>query len=197
MCTLLVCIEGIDGSGKETQASLLAQRLYGEYSVQLYHFPNYLTESGELIRKVLYNEVEYPMQAFQVLYALNRYQHQSTIEHYLNGGTVVICDRYIPSSIAYGLAQGQDRDYLEALDKINIPPDLVIYIDVDPRTAINHMKDKNKDMNEQLEFLEKVTAGYEIQAMQDNWRIVDGERPVKEVADDIYAIVKEFLEEDK
>ena len=102
---LLIAFEGLDQSGKQTQAELLRDRLGAAgRTVQLVSFPDYHTAIGEEIGRALRGEREYGPDVMQLLYVANRTEWKPRIEAALAAGTVVVCDRYLASSVAYGEA---------------------------------------------------------------------------------------------
>ena len=110
---LLIVFEGLDQSGKQTQAELLRDRLKADgYKVRLLSFPDYGTSIGEEIARALQGERDYGPEVMQLLYVANRYERREEILHWLEGGLILICDRYVASSVAYGEAQGLDPGWL-------------------------------------------------------------------------------------
>ena len=99
---LLIAFEGLDQSGKETQARHLRTRLaqLGRRVHQV-SFPDYDTPIGQEIRKALAGEREFAADTLQLLYVANRFEYKPRIEMWLNAGDTVVCDRYLASSIAY------------------------------------------------------------------------------------------------
>src|SRR5436190_22320051 len=113
MSGLLIAFEGLDQSGKQTQAELLRDRLTGAgRTARLLSFPDYQTSIGSEIGRALRGERDYTADVMQLLYVANRYEWKGQILRAKQAGTVLICDRYLASSIAYGDAQGLDREWL-------------------------------------------------------------------------------------
>ena len=77
-------------------------------------FPDYETAIGAEIGRALHGERDYAADVMQLLYIANRYEYRPQIELWLEQGLIVICDRYLASSIAYGEAQGLDPEWLTA-----------------------------------------------------------------------------------
>src|ERR671910_2787908 len=102
---MLIAFEGLDQSGKETQAQQLRERLRASgRKVRLISFPDYGTSIGEEIARALQGEREYGSDVMQLLYIANRYERKPDLQRWLEGGLILVCDRYLASSIAYGEA---------------------------------------------------------------------------------------------
>src|SRR5687767_15714010 len=107
---LLVAFEGLDQSGKQTQAEMLRDRLVAAGRlVRLLSFPAYDTAIGGELGKALQGDRDYGPDVMQLLYVANRYEWKPQMERELQRGTVLICDRYLASSVAYGEALGLDQ----------------------------------------------------------------------------------------
>jgi dTMP kinase len=183
---LLIAFEGLDQSGKQTQAERLkaAVEARGRTAVLL-DFPSYETHIGSEIEAGLHGERDYGPDTMQLLYVANRYEKKPQIETLLAAGTVVICDRYLASSIAYGEAEGLDGGWLRDIQKYLPPPDLTILLDIAPETAAGR-KTTNRDKYERdLALLSRVRDSYRRQARSPDWLRLDGERPKDAVAADV------------
>ena len=100
----------------------------------------------------------------QLLYVANRYEKKPQIEEWLANGRVVVCDRYLASSIAYGEAQGMDAGWLTEIQRFLPPPDLTIFLDIAPRRR-GARKAANRDRYERdLAMLSRVRESYRRQA---------------------------------
>jgi dTMP kinase len=103
---MLIAFEGLDQSGKETQAQQLRERLRETgRKVRLLSFPDYGTSIGEEIARALAGERDYGADVMQLLFVANRHERREAIIEWLNGGLILVCDRYRASSIAYGEAR--------------------------------------------------------------------------------------------
>lgn len=106
MSGLLIAFDGIDSSGKETQARLLAERLrYKAHNVHLFTTPDYTTASGQELKRRLQNAdgtwVHTSWEDKMKLFAANRREHRDEVISILQRGDIVIYDRYVPSSLAF------------------------------------------------------------------------------------------------
>jgi dTMP kinase len=190
---LLIAFEGLDQSGKQTQAELLRDRLRAEGSkVRLLSFPDYGTSIGEEIARALQGERDYGPDVMQLLYVANRYERKDEIQRWLEGGLILICDRYRASSIAYGEAQGLDAAWLEDMQKYLPEPDLTFLLDIPPETSA-HRKTSDRDRFERdLPMLARVRDSYLRQA-QRGWIRMDADRDRAAVAAEIAAAVNARL----
>lgn len=191
---MLIAIEGLDQSGKATQAQRLRDQLRDEGTrARLVSFPDYGTAIGEEIARALQGEREHSPEVMQLLYVANRYERRDDLERWLSGGLVVVCDRYTASSVAYGEAQGLDTDWLAQTQRFLPVADLTILLDVAPRLAVER-KTVGRDRYERdLVLLDRVRESYLRQAEQPGWIRVDGERGKAQVAQEIGVLVGEKL----
>jgi dTMP kinase len=191
---VLIAFEGLDQSGKETQARLLAARLVAEgRRVTTVSFPDYATPIGTELYKALHGERPYGPDVIQMLMIANRYEWKPAIVAAMAEGQVVVADRYLASSVAYGEAQGLDPDWLFEAQKYLPVPTLTVMIDIAPATAVAR-KRVNRDRFEQdLAMLERVRVSYRRQARNPCWAAIDGERPIEVVAADVATAVASAL----
>src|SRR5215210_2090238 len=106
---MLIAFEGLDQSGKETQAQQLRERLRElGHKVRILSFPDYGTSIGEEIARALQGEREYGADVMQLLFVANRHERRPDLLRWLDGGLILVCDRYRASSVAYGGAFGLD-----------------------------------------------------------------------------------------
>jgi len=191
---LLIVFEGLDQSGKQTQAERLRVEVErrGRACVVL-DFPSYETHIGREIGAGLHGEREYGPDVMQLLYVANRYEKKPQIQTLLAGGAIVICDRYLASSIAYGEAHGLDGAWLREIQRYLPPPDLTILLDIAAETAAGR-KRMNRDRYERdLSMLSRVRDSYRAQAATDRWLCLDGGRGKDAVAADVLAAVGRLL----
>lgn len=145
--SLFITFEGMEGSGKSTQARLLYERLQARgYPVILTREPGG-TRIGELIRRILVDlqHTEMAPTTETLLFAAARAQLVSElIRPYLETGGIVLCDRYADSTYAYqGYGLGRDLQELAAIIKIatsGLTPDLTIYLDLTPEEGLERKR---------------------------------------------------------
>jgi dTMP kinase len=188
---LLIAFEGLDQSGKQTQAERLRDALVaGSRLVRLLSFPAYETAIGAEISRALRGMHDYSSEVMQLLYVANRYEHKDLIEREKTRGTVLVCDRYLASSVAYGEAQGLDPQWLTDI-QVHLPqPDLTILLDIAPGVSAAR-KTQDRDRYERdLALLGRVRQSYLRQAAaSERWLVLDANRDRDEVAADVAGAV--------
>ena len=188
-----VCIEGVDGSGKTTQAKRLVRNLRGKGYDAVYTTEPSAGEIGTLIRSfVLTRKSRVPIALEALLFAADRVDHvQTDVEPLLKRGKIVVCDRYVCSSLAYQGAAGLDLNWMDCINQFALKPDLTLFLDVPPEAAINRLNRK-KSVMETVRNLQKVREVYLNLVRQRRMVCLDGNKPITEVAQDV---LRAFLEE--
>ena len=183
---LFVSLEGIDGSGKTTQAKLLAKEL-GEGTV-LVREPGG-TELGERLRDLILKSSDLlsPMVELQLFCVARSQLVDQVIRPALDEGRTVVSDRFSDSSVAYqGGGRGLDPADVRNLCDIvteGLWPDLTIYLKIDPDEAFSKLADSDRIESEGVDFQRKVAEGYERIAAEEpeRVRVVDANGSVKAV----------------
>lgn len=198
-----IVIEGIDGSGKGTQADLLKKRLLEIGKEVILTSEPTGTPTGKLIREHL----AVPFlddEALALLFASDRIEHlEKEVRPALESGKIVVSDRYVYSSIAY---QGQkvDMEWVGEINKYADRPDLVILLDMDPKITEKRMKERGGEM-EYFEmdryFQEDVRKTFirlsrgqnQPESLKTKWFVVDGSIDKGIIHDMIWDMVMESL----
>jgi len=191
----IIAFEGLDQSGNQTQAELLRDRLkQGGCKSRLVSFPDYGTSIGEEIARALQGERDYGPDVMQLLYVANRYERKPDLQRWLDGGLMLISDRYMASSIAYGEAFGLDPAWLKEIQKFLPAPSLTIVLDIAPETAVGR-KSVDRDRYERdLVLQERVRDSYQRQAASEpNWVVIDGEQSKDAIAAEVFSVVTSRL----
>jgi dTMP kinase len=187
---MLIAFEGLDQSGKETQARLLVDVLRsGQRRVEALSFPDYATPIGREIAEALAGRRDFGPDVMQLLYIANRYEKAPAMHGWLSTGTAVVCDRYLASSIAYGESQGLHAAWLADVQRHLPQPDLTIVLDIAPETAVARKQTGRDRYERDLALLARVRDSYIRQAGGQGWHLVDGERPKDVIADEIRRLV--------
>ena len=191
---LLIAFEGLDQSGKQTQAELLRDRLaIAGRNVRLLSFPDYQTVIGAEIRSALRGERDYAPDVMQLLYVANRHEFKSEIVDAKDAGAILLCDRYLASSVAYGEAQGLDAAWLVEIQRFLPQPDVTVLLDIPPEVSASR-KTANRDRYEQdLTLLARVRDSYLRQAAGKGWIRLDADRDRDVIAADVHAAVEAHL----
>jgi dTMP kinase len=193
---LLVAFEGLDQSGKQTQAERLRDRLTSNgRRVQLLSFPDYQTVIGAEIGRALRGEREYTADVMQLLYVANRYEFKGEILRAKESGTIVLCDRYLASSIAYGEAQGLDAAWLTDIQKYLPQPDITFLLDIAPEVSARRKTADRDKYERDLSLLAHVRSSYLRQTDSEGWVRLDAARPPDVIAGDVYQAVGDKLRE--
>ncbi|MCK9470516.1 MAG: dTMP kinase [Bacilli bacterium] len=206
MVKRFISFEGGEGSGKTTLIEMLTNELNQlGYKIVKTREPGG-SKIAEEIRNVILNidnvDMDYMTEA--LLLAASRRQHLAeVIIPALNDEKIVICDRYVDSSLAYqGYARGLGIKEVYEINKYateGILPELTIYIDVDPNIGLSRIKNNRREVDrldlEKISFHQKVREGYlEIAEMfSDRIKIVDGNRTAEEIYKDIKKEVLNIL----
>jgi dTMP kinase len=190
----LISFEGLDQSGKQTQAERLLAALgrSGREGHGL-SFPDYDTPIGSEIGRALRGDRDYAADVMQLLYIANRYEYRRAIEGWLLANHDVVCDRYLASSIAYGEAQGLDAHWLRLIQSHLPQPALTVLLDIPPEASLAR-KQRDRDRYEQdLQLLARVRESYLRQAMTATWVCIDGSQDKEAVTRDVFAAVRSRL----
>jgi dTMP kinase len=190
----VIAFEGLDQSGKQTQSERLAAVLRNEgHRVEFLSFPEYGTAIGTEIGIALQGERHYDADTLQLLYIANRYEFRPRLLEWLGSGAIVICDRYMASSIAYGEAQGLDPAWLDDVQRHLPRPTLTIVLDIPPEVSLQRKQAARDKFERDLPLLSRVRASYQRQAAAPDWLLIDGQQAVDAVASAVIGAVRSRL----
>jgi dTMP kinase len=196
---MFVTFEGIDGSGKTTQAKLLVETLRGEGREVVATREPGGTELGEQVRAILLDGADVTAWAEAALFAAARAELAArVIAPALQDGKDVVCDRYIDSSLAYqGIARKLGVERLLELNLYatdGLLPDRTILVLLDPEAALGRARPSDRIERESVDFHRAVDEAYRALAEMFPNRItsVDGARPPEELATEIRGQLREL-----
>ncbi|MED4404190.1 dTMP kinase [Metabacillus fastidiosus] len=202
---LFITFEGPEGAGKTTILNMLKNYNFGREVV-------FTREPGgihiaEKIREVILdkNHTEMDARTEALLYAAARRQHLvEKVIPALKDGKIVICDRFIDSSLAYqGYARGLGIDEVLSINEFainGVMPDLTLYFDIDPEVGLKRIADSEiREVNrldlEKYSFHVKVQEGYQkvIERFQDRIIKVQADQPVNVVFEEVNKILAQYI----
>ncbi len=190
---VFIVIEGLDGSGKSTQAKLLTVNLQPTYSAVCTAEPSHGKIGTYIRNSILYGETRSSTVVEALLFAADRIEHvQNEVQPALDKGQVMVCDRYTYSSLAYQGSAGLSLDWIQAINKHALKPDLALFIDVAPEVVLQRLRRK-KSVMENLETQRKVREIYQTFMEKGELVRVDGDKPKAVVAEQVLSTVSKFL----
>lgn len=198
-----ITFEGPEGSGKTTVLNQINKLLSENYNVISTREPGGVS-TGEEIRNILLDGENIDIRTEALLFAASRREHLvEKVIPALKNNKVVLCDRYIDSSLAY---QGHARGIgIEEVKKINefaingLYPDLTIYLDIDVEVGreriLKNQRSQNRLDKETLTFHQKVIEGYKtlIKTNPERFKVVDATQNIESVVSDTYEIILSYL----
>ena len=204
---IFITFEGPEGAGKTTVIAEIYKRMEQEgKKVILTREPGGIRISEKIRNIILDNEhQEMDGRTEALLYAAARRQHLvEKIIPAMEEGTIVLCDRFVDSSLAYqGYARGLGMDEVMSINAFaidNTMPDVTVFFDITPeeglqRISKNNEREQNRLDNETLQFHQKVYEGYEILLEKFPNRIIrtDASKPLSEVTENVWKIISSQL----
>lgn len=193
-----IVVEGLDGSGKSAQVDLVIDYLKEKgKEVVVTKEPTMDSEAGRKIKQALRKEVIIEPLELQKLYVQDRREHlENKVIPALKDGKFVVSSRYAFSTFAYGHSDGLDIDLLVKMNDNFLLPDLTLIIDVSPDSCMERIEGRGepKELFEKLEKLAKVNEIYKKTSnMFENVAIINGERTIPEVFEDIKKEISKLL----
>ncbi|MEB7463503.1 dTMP kinase [Staphylococcus succinus] len=199
-----ITFEGPEGSGKTTVIQQVAQKLESKYNVVMTREPGGV-KTGEQIRELLLEGDGMDERTEALLFAASRREHLvGKVIPSLNEGKIVLCDRYIDSSLAYqGYARGIGLAEVKSINEFAIDglyPDITIYLDVSVdigrKRILKNQRVQNRLDQESVNFHEKVVEGYKkiIHNESERFIVIDADRSIEEVVSAAYESISKYLE---
>ncbi len=194
----LVVFEGIDGSGKSTQAKLLRDRLreIGSPAVRCSELENG-SPLGQILGPIIRQRLD-PLEEALLFAAARHSLTSQIIKPFLEHGSIVICDRYKASGISYSVfGRGLDRKFVESLLP-SLVPDLVVYLYISPAVASKRVNQRLPDYLADLYRLSEVSIGFENQFKQtaftgEKWIKIEGTLDQNEIHEKVWDSVQSLF----
>lgn len=196
----LVALEGIDASGKETQSDRLVKTLRTHRSASLFSFPNYNVPSGEAISDMLkgewychdmlavFHHSMWDSLVRQALFLMNKAEMAPVISKAIAAGGHVVCDRYWPSAVAYGVADGLNLQMMIDIHQFLPRADVMILLDVPVEESVRRRPIREDKYEKDLEKLKTIRQNYldlfkheEDHDTHTTWAVLDGMGTIEEV----------------
>jgi dTMP kinase len=213
---MFITLEGIEGSGKTTQAGHIGNFLKRQgYDCVITREPGG-TLIGKKIRAILLDPDSHAMDSLTelLLYFADRAQHvQEVVLPSITAGKTVLCDRYFDATLVYqGFARGVDTDFIRTLHRLilkDLKPDLTLILDLSPELGLRRAWEQIRAgersghevrfENEALEFHQKVRQGYlKLASLEpERFRIVDAAKDQHQVRDEILKTIEDYLRRKK
>lgn len=192
---MFIAFEGLDGSGSSTQSKLLAERLQKNgKAVLLTKEPTSDTPIGKMIREVLQHKWSASPEGLQLLFCADRAEHlKNMIEPALVNGQIVITDRYLLSTLAYG-GMAVDMEWLKNLNKHFLLPDITFLFKLSPEECIKRIAGRGSDFElfEKREKLTKIWENYnQLSKEFPNIQVIDANQSIEEIAEEVCEIIND------
>jgi dTMP kinase len=191
-----ILLEGLDRSGKSSQAKLLAEAL-GEAAGGAVHlqFPDRTTAVGKLLDAYLQNRAELDDRCVHLLFSANRWEASERMRGALAAGKHLVVDRFSYSGVAFSAAKGLELEWCLAPERGLPAPDVVVWLDLSPEEA-QRRGGFGGERYEQAQFQARVREAFErLRAREPaRWRVVDAARPVAEVHAAVAEIARKTAE---
>ncbi|MEA3420405.1 MAG: dTMP kinase [Acidobacteriota bacterium] len=194
---ILIVFEGIDGTGKTTQAEILLDRLRKKDFETVYFQEPSMGKWGRKIKKkaVFANSIT-PEEELDLFQKDRRENVEKNLKPALEKRKIVILDRYYFSTIAYQGARGIDQGFIRSInEEFVVMPDLVFILDIDVKNGLQRIETRKKRdiLFEQEEYLVKAREIFK-SFKGENIIHIDGHKPIEEISNEIGAVVFKYLD---
>ncbi len=159
-------------------------------------FPAYSTALGHEIKEYLLGRRDYTPETTHMLYAANRYEFKLTIERWISEERIVILNRYCESNVAYGVADGLARTWVEQLESKMPQSNYVFYLKISPDLSLQRKVSRDRYETD-LKFLTRVSQVYDALALDTRWISVDADRDPEIVQYEIRKTLEALLQENR
>ncbi|XP_049868850.1 thymidylate kinase [Pectinophora gossypiella] len=180
----LIVIEGVDRTGKSTQAKSLVESLKKkQVKAEYTNFPARYTEIGKVINNYLTSKTDLSNETIHLLFSANRWETAKNIIQTLEQGTSIIVDRYCYSGVAFSAAKGLDIDWCKAPDRGLPKPDKVFFLTM-PLENVMQRNGFGNERYEVPEFQNRVSEMYTL-LKDDSWEVLDASRSIKDIHEEL------------
>ncbi|KIO29902.1 hypothetical protein M407DRAFT_69846 [Tulasnella calospora MUT 4182] len=196
-----IVIEGLDRSGKSTQAGIIHKKLaerFGDQRVKLIKFPDRTTPIGKMIDSYLRSQSDLDDQAIHLLFSANRWEVASSILSDLQNGITIVCDRYVYSGVAFSASKGLSFDWCVAPD-VGLPsPDVVLFLDISPEAAklrggYGEERYEKEEMQRRVRENFKQLGKEQKTTKEESWVEIDAGKGLASVTEDVWTAVEKVM----
>ena len=185
-----ILFEGLDRSGKSTQAKLLVEYLKTlSIKVKLIRFPNRESATGKMINDYLKCTAKLDPHAIHLTFSANRWDEAKGINNDIDGGTWIVMDRYAYSGVAYSVAKGLPLEWCKQADSGLPAPDITFFMDISADVAMQR-GDWGQEIHDKKDFQEKVADAFKL-LQTSSWIRIDATQSKDEIED----YIKKFADE--
>ena len=192
-----ILFEGADRCGKTTQAKRLVEHLNGcGFPSELWRFPDRTTAVGKMIDEYLRKKTESDDASMHLLFAANRWEKKKLMEEKLRAGVTLVVDRYGYSGVAFTAAKhvpGLDLRWCKHSDSGLVKPDALMFMDVSEDVA-KHRGGFGEERYETDDMQREVRRIFDQVLREDWWTVVDADRTVEDVGEDVKRVARECVE---
>lgn len=187
---MIITLEGTDQAGKKTQTAMLARAFrHAKLSCKTFSFPDYTTPVGRVLKRMLVDRHNTPVQTIHCLMSANRWELLPKIKTAIDTKSTLVMNRYYHSNIAYGMTNGLKREWLESLDAGLPRSDLVILLNSHHVESCRRKLNNRDKFERDEDFMNRVSKIYKQMAKRSRWGIVDATLDRKAVHEQIMTII--------
>ncbi|GMH43506.1 hypothetical protein BSKO_11428 [Bryopsis sp. KO-2023] len=194
-----ILFEGVDHSGKTTQAKRLAQALNDrDVNAEFWNFPDRNTGLGKIITSYLSGTTDCEPDMVHLLFAANRMEKRASLLEKLRSGVTIVMDRYCYSGAAFTMAKnlpGLDAEWCKSVERGKLPePDLTYFLDLSVEVA-EKRAGFGSERYERREFQQEVRSAFHNLSKSEDWEFIDGAGDPEEIHEKIFNQSLKFVEE--
>uniref|UniRef100_A0A7S3D9T9 Thymidylate kinase n=1 Tax=Palpitomonas bilix TaxID=652834 RepID=A0A7S3D9T9_9EUKA len=185
----LIVLEGVDRSGKSTQAKGLVQYIKERLGLEaeLLRYPDRTTATGKVINEYLSSTANLDDNAIHLLFAANRWEAKPEVAEKLQRGINLVVDRYSFSGVAYSAAKGLSLEWCKHCEDGLIRPDVVIQLEIEAEVAAKR-GEFGKERYEKLAFQKSVADTFKAFQSLPYWKVVDATLPMEKVEEGVQSL---------
>ena len=187
---MIVIFEGLDNCGKTTLVQMLKD-YYINIGIDAEVSKEFETNIGiELKKMAIEGTLDSILKAY--LFAADRYIRMKSISSDDLNNKILLFDRYVPSAIAYRMAEGVDKDFVLNINSVFPKADIGFFIDITPEESVNRNTDTKFNIKSSVEHLGEVRKAYSSILNENNLIYIDGMKPIEQIFNEVLQKLEEF-----